>query len=200
MKLEQRKLADIRPYENNPRKNDEAVAAVMESIRQCGYISPIVVDENGVILAGHTRYKALRKLRRKVADVVEVSGLTDEQKRKFRVLDNKTGEIAEWDDLLLRVELEGLDFGNFDFGLTVADAETVEVSAYERRKASSSEDVPELGTIPETSDPVPEAAPVSVTQPRFWARVDVDNEEDLTELAHLLMKNGYSFTTSTPVE
>lgn len=155
MKLEQRKLADIRPYENNPRKNDDAVAAVMESIRQCGYVSPIVVDEDGVILAGHTRYKALRKLRRKAADVVIVPGLSDEQKRKFRILDNKTGELAQWDELLLRVELEGLDFGDFDFGLTVSDAETVTVSSYERRKSAGAEGVPNSDTDEDAED-IPE--------------------------------------------
>lgn len=55
-------LDKIKPYERNPRKNDEAVAAVMESIKQCTYVAPIIVDENNVILAGHTRYKALKKL------------------------------------------------------------------------------------------------------------------------------------------
>ncbi len=59
MKLERLKLADIEPYKNNPRKNDDAVNAVAESIRQCSYITPIIVDEDYVIIAGHTRYKAL---------------------------------------------------------------------------------------------------------------------------------------------
>ena len=91
--------------------------AVAESIRQCGYIAPIIVDENGVILAGHTRYKALQKLGRSVADVVVKTGLSDEQKRKYRILDNKTAELAEWDYDLLKQELENIDFAeleNFD--------------------------------------------------------------------------------------
>ena len=135
MKIEKRKLSDIRPYPGNPRKNDAAVDAVAESIRQCGYLSPIIVDEEGVILAGHTRYKALKKLRRKQADVAIAEGLSEEQKRKFRLLDNKVGEIAEWDEELLRIELGDLDFGQFDFDFPSFELpETVAVQGYERRK------------------------------------------------------------------
>lgn len=117
MQLIDRKLSDIHPYANNPRKNDGAVDAVAESIRQCGYVAPIIVDEDGVILAGHTRYKALRKLGHTEAEVIVKEGLTEEQKRKYRLLDNKTNELAGWDFELLAQELEELDFGDFDFGL-----------------------------------------------------------------------------------
>lgn len=120
------KLADIVPYKGNPRNNEQAVPAVMESIRQCTYINDIVVDEDNVILAGHTRYKALKRLGYAEADVCRVTDLTPEQKRKYRLLDNKTGEIAQWDEDLLKVELDGLDFDGFDFewdvgGETVMD-------------------------------------------------------------------------------
>lgn len=119
MKLITKKLSDIQPYPNNPRKNNGAVDAVVESIQQCGYVAPIIVDENGVILAGHTRYKALKKLGRTEAEIVVKSGLTEEQKRKYRLLDNKTGELAAWDCDLLAEELSGLDFGGFDFDFCV---------------------------------------------------------------------------------
>ena len=102
------------PYENNARKNDKAVKDVAESIKQCGYIAPIIVDENNVILAGHTRYKALKKLGYKEVTVRKVSGLTEEQKRKYRLLDNKTNELAEWDFEKLKDEIDGLDFSEFD--------------------------------------------------------------------------------------
>lgn len=111
MQLVTRKLKDIHLYPNNPRKNAGAVEAVAESIRQCGYVAPIIVDEDGVILAGHTRYKALKKLGRTEADVIVKDGLTEEQKKKYRLLDNKTNELADWDLELLAHELEGLDFG-----------------------------------------------------------------------------------------
>lgn len=117
MKLKTVPITKIRPYENNPRKNDQAVEAVAESIRQCGYVAPIIVDEDCVILAGHTRWKALQQLGHTTAQICIAEGLSEEQKRKYRILDNKTGELAEWDEDLLRIELDGLDFEGFDFGL-----------------------------------------------------------------------------------
>ena len=97
MKLQRLMLADIEPYRNNPRKNDEAVNAVAESIRQCSYITPIIVDD------------------------LICDGLTEEQKKKYRFLDNKTGEKATWDLMKLEVELEGLDLEGFDFFGMAAD-------------------------------------------------------------------------------
>ena len=120
------KLKDIVPYENNPRHNDQAVDAVKESIKQCEYIAPIIVDEDMVILAGHTRHKALKALGKKEAEVMIVSGLTEEQKKKYRLLDNKTNELASWDIDLLEVELEDLDFDGFDFGFDIDDSEPQE--------------------------------------------------------------------------
>ena len=117
------KLNDIVPYENNPRHNDQAVEAVKESIKQCEYIAPIIVDENMVILAGHTRHKALKSLGKKEAEVMVVTGLTEEQKRKYRLLDNKTNELAEWDIDLLEVELDDLDFDGYDFGFDIEQLE-----------------------------------------------------------------------------
>lgn len=116
MKYVKKKLTEIRPYENNPRIIDDAVDDVVESIRQCSYIAPIIVDEDGVILAGHTRYKALQKLGYKECDVVEVTGLTEEQKKKYRLYDNKTAEFASWDQKKLSAELSDVDFCGYDFG------------------------------------------------------------------------------------
>lgn len=115
MKLQKLKLSEITPYENNPRKNDGAVNAVAESIRQCSYITPIIVDEDHVIIAGHTRFKALMALGVEEVECLICDGLTEEQKRKYRFLDNKTGEKATWDLMKLEVELEGLDLEGFDF-------------------------------------------------------------------------------------
>jgi hypothetical protein len=116
MELFKAKISDIKPYPNNPRLNDEAVEAVAESIKQCGYVAPIIVDEDMVVLAGHTRLKALKKLRRKECEIIVRTGLTDEQKAKYRILDNKTSEFADWDMEMLELELTGLDFDGFDFG------------------------------------------------------------------------------------
>lgn len=135
MKIENLKIADIHPYDNNPRKNDGAVNAVAESIRQCSYITPIVVDENHVILAGHTRYKALKALGYEDVPCLVCDGLTEEQKKKYRYLDNKTGEKATWDLLKLEVELEGVDLEGFDF-FGMAEDLTVDTGA--ERKANGS--------------------------------------------------------------
>ena len=115
MRLESLPLEDIHPYANNPRKNDGAVNAVAESIRQCTYITPIIIDEDHVILAGHTRYKALKALGMTQAECLVCEGLTEEQKKKYRFLDNKTGEKAVWDLMKLETELEGIDLEGFDF-------------------------------------------------------------------------------------
>ncbi len=115
MRLETLKVADLVPYANNPRKNDDAVNAVAESIRQCTYITPIIVDEDRVIIAGHTRYKALKALGIEEVPCLVCDGLTEEQKKKYRYLDNKTGEKATWDLMKLEVELEGVNLDGFDF-------------------------------------------------------------------------------------
>lgn len=108
------KVKDIIPYENNPRKNDKAVGAVAESIEQVGYDNPIIVDENMVILAGHTRQKALIKNGISEVKVMQVTGLDDEKKKKYRLLDNKVGEYASWDYVALIEELDGLDWQGLD--------------------------------------------------------------------------------------
>lgn len=110
---------DIVPYENNPRKNEGAVAAVAESIKQCGYVAPIIVDENNIILAGHTRLQAVKSIGGGQIPVIVRRGLTENQKRKYRLLDNKTAEFAMWDLDKLEIELEGLDFDDFDFGFEI---------------------------------------------------------------------------------
>lgn len=165
MRLKTMALEKIRPYERNPRINDQAVDAVAESIRQCGYVAPIIVDENNVILAGHTRWKALRQLGEKTARVCVAEGLDEEQKRKYRILDNKTGELADWDRDLLNIELDGLDFDGFDFDLleltdAVDDQKTVHVSDYDRRKAAAedaeNEEIREAAWAEDVDEDTPE--------------------------------------------
>ena len=123
------KLTELKPYGKNPRKNDEAAKAVAKSIEQCGYVAPIIVDENMEILAGHTRLKALTLLKYTEVDCLVKRGLSEAQKRKYRLLDNKTNELAEWDMSLLADELEDLDFLDLDldWGISFEDEEEPEV-------------------------------------------------------------------------
>ena len=116
MKYIKKKLDDLIPYKNNPRITEETVDDVAESIRQCSYITPIVIDEKGEILAGHVRVKALRKLGEVEAKVIQVSGLTEAQKRKYRLYDNKTAEFSTWDKKKLKEALSNVDFEGYDFG------------------------------------------------------------------------------------
>ena len=121
------KLTDIHPYERNPRKiTEKAVNDCAESIRQCGYKAKIIVDENNVIIAGHTRLQALQKLGWKECEVQRETDMTEEQKTKYRLLDNKTAENGQWDFELLDWELEGLDFEGYDFGFDIEDLEDID--------------------------------------------------------------------------
>ena len=116
-------VKDIRPYENNPRRNDDAVDKVANSIREFGWQQPIVVDKDNVIIVGHTRWKAAKKLKLKTVPVV-VADLSEEQAKAYRIADNSTGEIATWDYDLLVPEIQGLDYDMSEFGLDLTDTET----------------------------------------------------------------------------
>lgn len=101
-------LKDLKPYENNPRKNDDAVKYVAESIKEFGFKVPIVIDKDNVIVAGHTRYKAAKKLGMTEIPCIIADDLTDEQIKAFRLADNKVAEKAEWDFDLLNAELDDI--------------------------------------------------------------------------------------------
>ena len=117
MKIELRKLADIRPYEQNPRINDEAVDAVAASIREFGFRQPIVVDTDDVIVCGHTRWKAAKNLGLEEVPVHVAKDLTPAQIRAYRLADNKSAEIATWNYDLLPIELGELQAMEFDLDL-----------------------------------------------------------------------------------
>lgn len=128
-------IREIHPYEKNPRKNDAAVQYVAESIRQFGFKVPIVIDRSGVIVAGHTRFKAAKKLKLESVPCIVADDLTDEQIKAFRLADNKVAEKAEWDFDLLSSELDDLfdfDMKDFGFGDEEDDDEEDERPAVER--------------------------------------------------------------------
>lgn len=117
--LTQMKLSDIKPYERNPRKNDDSVQAVANSIKAFGFRSPIIVDADNVIIAGHTRYKAAKKLRLKTVPVIVADDMTPEQVEAYRIADNSAGSRSDWDhDLLQEILAEiGPAYDMADFGL-----------------------------------------------------------------------------------
>lgn len=95
MQVIQKGLNEIKPYANNPRKNDAAVPKVASSIKEFGFKVPIIIDSNGEIVAGHTRYKAAKQLKLENVPCIIADDLTDEQIKAFRLADNKVAEAAE---------------------------------------------------------------------------------------------------------
>ena len=122
MEIINRQISDIKPYEHNPRHNDGAVDAVARSIQEFGFLVPCVITADNVLVTGHTRIKACKKLGIQQVPCVMAENLTDEQIKAFRLADNKVSEIATWDFELLNQELEAiLDIDMTDFGFEVAD-------------------------------------------------------------------------------
>lgn len=109
MKVEMRSVDQLRPYDNNPRQNVGAIAAVAESIREFGFRNPILVDHDSVVINGHTRLAAAKTLGLETVPVIVAADLTEAQIKALRIVDNKTTEIANWDYDLLAAELEAID-------------------------------------------------------------------------------------------
>lgn len=129
MQIIEKNIKELIPYEKNPRKNDQSVDKVANSIKEFGFKVPIVVDKNNIIVCGHTRYKAAKKLGLSVVPCVVADDLTDEQIKAYRLADNKVGEDSEWDMDLLGSELEdilNIDMEDFGFSLPEVETEVVE--------------------------------------------------------------------------
>lgn len=127
MTIKEIKISELKEYENNPRINDNAVDKVAASIREFGFKVPIVIDKNNVIIAGHTRLKASKQLGLEKVPCIVADDLTEEQVKAFRVADNKTAELAEWDIDKLESELSELqDFDMEQFGFDLSEFETAE--------------------------------------------------------------------------
>lgn len=116
-------IAEIQPYERNPRRNDKAVDAVAASIERFGFLVPLVIDKAGIIVAGHTRYKAAQKLGLAEVPCVIADELNEDQIKAFRIADNKVAEFAEWDGELLPLELADITMDMTAFGFEAVSAE-----------------------------------------------------------------------------
>lgn len=129
MNIIEKSITEVKPYEKNPRKNDQSVDKVANSIKEFGFKVPIVIDKHNVIVCGHTRYKAAKKLGLSVVPCVVADDLTEEQIKAYRLADNKVGEDSLWDMDLLGSELEdilNIDMEGFGFSLPEVETEVVE--------------------------------------------------------------------------
>lgn len=166
MQIIEKNINDIKPYEKNPRKNDNAVEQVANSINEFGFNVPIVIDKNNVIVCGHTRYKAANKLGLESVPCVVADDLTDEQIKAYRLADNKVSELAEWDIDLLGEELgEIFDIDMSDFGFNLEQEEETQT---ERK---------------DLSDKVGET---------YEVIIECDNEMEQAEIYDRLRKEGLS--------
>ena len=126
MNIIKMKVEELIPYINNPRNNENAVDKVASSIAEFGFKNPIFIDKNNVVVNGHTSLLASKKLGLKEVPCIVIDDLTDTQIKAFRIADNKTSEYAEWDEELLKIELEQLEEMNFDLECTGFDMDDIE--------------------------------------------------------------------------
>ena len=119
LKIIYKDINDLQMYENNPRKNSDAVQFVVNSIQQFGFKNPIIIDKNNTIVCGHTRYKAARRLKMATVPCIMADDLSEDQIRAFRLADNKVAEMATWDYDRLEQEfalIDPMEFDIADFG------------------------------------------------------------------------------------
>ena len=119
MKIVNRKISKLKPYKNNPRKNDDAVDYVAASIKEFGFKVPIIIDKSNEIIAGHTRLKAAQKLKMEEVPCIIADDLNEDQIKAFRLADNKVAERATWDLDLLDLELDTIKLNMEPFGFAL---------------------------------------------------------------------------------
>lgn len=146
MTIKEIKTSELKEYENNPRHNESAVDAVAASIENFGFKVPIVIDKDNVIIAGHTRLKAAKKLGIQKVPCIVADDLTEEQVKAFRVADNKTAEIAEWDTDLLEQELAELSV--LDFDMQQFGFESLEENDFESKYEPTGESLNDKFIVP----------------------------------------------------
>lgn len=124
VKAVDKRLSEITPYDRNPRRNDKAVDALVNSIREFGFKNPIILDKDNVIISGHTRYLAAMRMGLKTVPCIYADDLTDEQVRAFRLTDNRVQSFSRWDEDKLAEEISELvGFDMADFGFTERDVD-----------------------------------------------------------------------------
>ena len=141
-------IEQLIPYARNPRRNDDAIATVAASLAEFGWRQPIVVDEHMVIVAGHTRWAAAKRLGMTEVPVHIARGLTPAQVKAYRLMDNRSHENAEWDDALLKLELEDLKLEDLDLALTGFDEQEIARLLADGVDDAAADEAPEPPTNP----------------------------------------------------
>lgn len=139
MEIVYKKLYELKPYENNPRFNDEAVQYVANSIKEFGFKVPIIIDKNNTIVAGHTRYKASIELELDEVPCIVADDLDEEQIKAFRLADNKVSEFSKWnydlfDEEMLDIGIDMEQFGFIEHNIDWAGVEDLSEENYEKPK------------------------------------------------------------------
>jgi len=151
MEIVNKKISDLREYENNPRNNESAVEAVANSIKEFGFKVPIIVTKDNVIIAGHTRYKASHRLGLQEVPCIVADDLSEEQIKAFRLVDNKTSELATWDLEKLEEELAELNLDMSIFGfehqITDEDNEVTHEDDFDIDKVLADEPFSQFGDL-----------------------------------------------------
>lgn len=210
MRIEEIKISELKQYENNPRKNDGAVEAVANSIKEFGFKVPIIIDSENVIIAGHTRLKAASKLGLASVPCIIADDLTDDQIKAFRLADNKTSELAEWDFSKLETELSEMEFDMKAFGFYDFEENYFD-DLFEPKEPQKRTKEPETITekpkkeqynIPETvynnivdNDDVTEVTEEHETKPAFVVSVEFEDEKDASDLIAFLDDQDYIYKT-----
>jgi len=150
MQIKLAEISNIKPYENNPRKlSEQAIEKVAMSLKEYGFRQPIVVDKNMVIVAGHTRYRASKKLGLKQVPISVIDNLSEEQINAYRIADNRTAEESEWDSELLKMEIKDLEAKDFKLDLLGFNDEQLNNILFEEKQGLTDEDeVPEAPEEP----------------------------------------------------
>ena len=179
MKIELAAIDTIKPYPNNPRKLSEtAIEKVAQSIQEFGFRQPIVVDKDRIIVVGHTRYRASKKLGYKKVPITIAENLTKEQINAYRIADNRTNEEAKWDDELLKMELKELDYKDFDLKMTGFDDKQINDLLFEEKQGLTDDDA-----VPDTpEEPISKLGDIWQLGKHRLLCGDSTKEEDVNKL------------------
>lgn len=195
MKVQMMSVESVKPYVNNPRNNDGGVDAVANSIKEFGWQQPIVVDKDNIIIVGHTRLLAAKKLKLKQVPVVVADSLTPEQVKAYRLADNKTNELTDWDEDLLDEELTSIiDLDMTDFGFTPFDLDGQQKPEKKPNQLNNDFVVPPFSVIDLGAKTV-------LDRKRLWTNIIKDRgiERDATVYANSFKEaKGYQNNYSMP--